>query len=351
MKKQNIKKSKALVIVLIMIILFVNSLLNISANEKRIYLIGDSIVCDYPKSKNPQKGWGQTLYREFKNKSNLQVRYPIEHKLYNEVIQYKLSNLMIENWAFCGASTKSFFNTDRLKYLGAKLKRGDFVFIQLGANDDRWWGCSLSDYERYLNLFIKQIKEKNAIPVLITPVPYCRFYNKKLPIYVPKHRNIMIKLSKKYKIPLLDLGKDTAEYFTSLGVKKTEKLYLILPKRKFKNFPNGSNDRTHFTYEGAKVLNRILLTEVDQDNRLKGISDKFCVHTRNLSKTMNKASKLVSSKKYTKKSRKYLQSVLKKSKKTLYNPSAKQKEINKCNSNIKKARKRLKKLKKQKRKK
>ncbi|WP_039930643.1 hypothetical protein [Anaerostipes caccae] len=103
-------------------------------------------------------------------------------------------------------------------------------------------------------------------------------------------------------------------------------------------------DNMHFTPKGATTLAKILSVEIKYKSQLNPISGKVSLRTNSLYKTINKASKL-KSKKYNKKTWKYMQKKLKTSKKLLYSITPKQKSIDKSNASLKKAIKKLKKVK------
>ena len=81
--------------------------------EPTIWLIGDSTVCNYSKSRYPQTGWGQMLP------------------------QYCKSDVKVDNHAVGGRSTKSFIAEKRWDKVMAGLKKGDFLMIQFGHNDQK----------------------------------------------------------------------------------------------------------------------------------------------------------------------------------------------------------------------
>ena len=84
-------------------------------------------------------------------------------------------NVRISNHAVNGRSTKSFLDQGRLKPIAKQLKKGDFLFIQFGHNDEKD-----SDPDRYtdpdstfaenLKIFVDCAREKGAVPVIISPV-------------------------------------------------------------------------------------------------------------------------------------------------------------------------------------
>lgn len=177
----------------------------------------------------------------------------------------------------------------------------------------------MDEYKAYLVDYTKQIRKKGAKPVLITP-PSVNTKAKYTP-YVPQYRSVILSIGKEYKIPVLDLGIKSSEYFNLIGKKEANKMYL--------------KDKMHFTPKGAKTLAKILTVEMQYQNQLKDLSGKLRLKTNVLYRTINKASKLNSAK-YSKKSWNKVQRQLRNSKKLLYDSMATQKAIDSSNRKLKK---------------
>ena len=128
-------------------------------NKITVYLIGDSTVSIKEKRNYPETGWGMPFTQFF-----------------NE-------NVKIDNRAMNGRSTSSFLQENRWKPVVSTLKKGDYVLIQFGHNDEgkgeRYKDRSTTPDEFKLNLmkYIDETKAKSAIPVLITPVSR-RYFDK-----------------------------------------------------------------------------------------------------------------------------------------------------------------------------
>src|SRR5690606_1798871 len=88
-----------------------------------IHAIGDSTMANKPDPEdNPERGWVQML-------SDL-----------------SLPHVTIINHAVNGRSTRSFINENRWDSVRNQLKKGDYVFIQFGHNDQKE-----DDPNRYTN--------------------------------------------------------------------------------------------------------------------------------------------------------------------------------------------------------
>lgn len=130
------------------------------ASDAKIYLVGDSTVCSFSDNYYlPRYGYGTQLY----NYINCEPT-------------------QIKNLALSGRSSKSFINEGNYTTLKNGLKEGDYLIIGFGHNDeksddaDRFTSAKgdkdtagsfqNSLYENY----IKLAEEKNATPILCTPI-------------------------------------------------------------------------------------------------------------------------------------------------------------------------------------
>ncbi len=112
-----------------------------------IFLLGDSTVTDQPGE--PYSSWGQMLTAFFK------------------------PEIAIANNAESGESLRSSLGAKRLDKVLSQLKKGDFVFIQYGHNDEKEKGegvGALTTYKKSLKNYVEAVKAKGGNVVLITPM-------------------------------------------------------------------------------------------------------------------------------------------------------------------------------------
>jgi|YelNatPaOPRAMG01_1025707.scaffolds.fasta_scaffold01497_6 lysophospholipase L1-like esterase len=202
----------------------------------RIFLIGDSTMANKPLADNPERGWGQLLPMYFND------------------------NVTIENFARNGRSTKSFINEGIWKTVLNKLEPGDYLFIQFGHNDEKVKDTSryappFTSYKNNLIKFVKEAREKGALPVLITPVNRRKFNsNKKLVDTHGDYPEVVRQVAKEQNVPLIDLYESSKILFSKLGPDGTKKIFLWVPKAQYASLPNGKKDDTHFSLYGAEVI-------------------------------------------------------------------------------------------------
>ena len=228
------------------------------AQKTTLYTIGDSTMANKKDpDKNPEHGWAQVLQPFFKD------------------------DVVVVNKAVNGRSTKSFINEKRWDSIYKKLKKGDYVFIEFGHNDEK-----IEDSTRYTNphttyrynliRFVKESREKGAIPVLLTSIARRNFNEKG--VLVPTHGDYPLETrltAQEYKVPFIDL-----EYFTELleqsyGPEKSKQLHLHIKAGENPYYDKDKADDTHLSLLGATKIAQIVIHQIKQseDPQLKKLKD------------------------------------------------------------------------------
>jgi lysophospholipase L1-like esterase len=112
-----------------------------------IYIAGDSTSTDQPGE--PFNSWGQMLTRFLK------------------------PDIAVANHGESGESLRSFFGEKRFDKVMSLIRPGDYLFIQMGHNDqkDTSPGAgAFTSYKDFLKRMVAAAREKGATPVLITPM-------------------------------------------------------------------------------------------------------------------------------------------------------------------------------------
>lgn len=217
------------------------------AQKTTIYTIGDSTMADKKDpERNPEHGWAQVLQPFFKD------------------------SFVIENKAVNGRSTKSFINEKRWDSIYKKLKKGDYVFIEFGHNDEK-----IEDSTRYTNphtsyrynliRFVKESREKGAIPILLTSIARRNFNEKG--VLVPTHGDYPLTtrlVAQEYKVPFIDL-----EYYTELleqsyGPEKSKQLHLHFKAGENAYYDKDKADDTHLSLKGATAIAQIVVNQIKE---------------------------------------------------------------------------------------
>lgn len=125
----------------------INSITIEKVDVPTIFLLGDSTVCDQPGE--PYASWGQMITRFFGDK------------------------IAVANHAESGESLRSSFGAKRLDKVLSQMKRGDFLLIQYGHNDEKEKGegvGAMTTYKASLKQFTEAAKAKGATVILIDPM-------------------------------------------------------------------------------------------------------------------------------------------------------------------------------------
>jgi lysophospholipase L1-like esterase len=193
-------------------------------HARRIFLVGDSTVCDQPG--DPYSGWGQQLP------------------------QYLRKGVSVANYADSGESTVTYLSDTRLWATVQPLIRpGDLVLIQLAHNDKT---TDEVTYRANLETLVAGVREKGGNPVLVTPIVRRWFnsdgtLNNNTALLVNglgvDHPAVIRSVAATEGVPLIDLTAKTKALVESLGVEGSKAIYLY----------NEKKDNTHTSVHGATV--------------------------------------------------------------------------------------------------
>ena len=227
---------------LFLVLMFVELSFVISANKAvTIFIVGDSTAANKDTSGGKlERGWGQ-LFQNYFNK-NLAV---------------------VDNHARNGRSSKSFMTDGLWAKVTTLIKKGDYVLIQFGHNDEKKGDTARytqpgSTFDQYLTKYVTEIKNLGGIPVLMSPVVRCSWKNGVLVDTHGEYRNTAKNLAKKLKVSFVDANSITEKLESSLGEKGSQKLHMIYKPGEVSAYPNGVNDSAHYNEYGAKTVARLL---------------------------------------------------------------------------------------------
>lgn len=198
----------------------------------RVFMAGDSTMANKP-ADLPEYGWGQALPRFFSDPA------------------------MIHNHAVNGRSTKSFIDEGRWQKIVDELHAGDFVIIQFGHNDEKIEDAKRgtdpkTTFSDNLRRFIREVRAKEASPILATPV--CRRSFRppgKLRDTHGAYPDALRAVATEENVPLLDLQRATAQWLENVGDEPSKQFFMWIEPGKFEQLPQGAQDNTHFGESGA----------------------------------------------------------------------------------------------------
>lgn len=192
-------------------------------NLPTVYLLGDSTVCDQPSE--PYNSWGQMLTRFFK------------------------PNVVIANNAESGESLRSSLGARRLDKVLSTMKRGDYLIIQYGHNDEKEKGEGIGAFTTYkadLKKFVEGAREHGGSPIVVTPVQRRTFDQAgKIINSHGDYPEAVRQVAREENVPLIDLNAMSKVFYETLGPEKS-----LLA---FKS-GDGTHHNNYGSYELAKCI-------------------------------------------------------------------------------------------------
>lgn len=218
----------------------------VASAQITIFVCGDSTAATKDITKgSPERGWGHMLQPFFD---------PAE--------------VVVENHAVNGRSTKSFVTLGHWQKVEERMKPGDYVFIEFGHNDtkesDTTRFTTPEQYGKNLLRYIEIIRSKGATPVLLTQV--CRRWWKQGEL-ADSHGEYLKechRVAQESGVLFIDAEKLTRDWLTPLGDEGSQKYFMNLPAGKYPSHPEGKNDNTHFTVPGARIVARMICQEIER---------------------------------------------------------------------------------------
>ena len=239
-----------------------------------IFTIGDSTMANKKlEGENPERGWGQMLPRYF------------------------TEDIVIDNHAVNGRSSKSFIDEGRWDKVLAKLKRGDYVFIQFGHNDEKSDEKRHTDpgttFDANLRRFVEEARAKGAIPVLFNSIVRRNFgeadattvaqavvqddirqeANPNTPreetkagarlidthgAYLDSPRTV----ARELEVPFVDLNRVTRDLVEQMGPEASKQLFVWVAPKTVPALPDGREDNTHLNVRGAATVAWLAVQEI-----------------------------------------------------------------------------------------
>lgn len=207
-----------------------------------IYLCGNSTVVD--QHYEPWASWGQMITRWFG------------------------PEVAISNHAESGLTARTFIASYRLDKILTTLKKGDYVFVEFGHNDEKekkpgdgaWY-----HYQYQLKIFVDQVRAKGAEIVFCTPTQR-RAFDKDNKTLLNTHGDFpaaMKMVAEKENVPLIDLNAMTKTFFETLGLEDSKRALVHYPEEAY---GRKLEDNTHFNPFGAYEVAKCVVMGMKQLN-------------------------------------------------------------------------------------
>jgi pectinesterase len=172
------------------------------------------------------------------------------------------------DYAWSGASSKSFADAGLLGEVLDMLQPGDYLLISFGHNDEKVEDPARgtdprTTFKEYLQKYLDGAAERGAQGVLVTPVERRRF--SPLGIAQDSHGaypQAVRELAAATGTPLVDLTASSKALWQELGAEGTKSHFLHTAPGQYPQYPDGAADNTHFQAAGALAVARLVASEL-----------------------------------------------------------------------------------------
>ncbi|MFZ0598892.1 MAG: SGNH/GDSL hydrolase family protein, partial [Flavobacterium sp.] len=191
----------------------------------------------------------------------------------------------VENHALGGTSSRTFQDKGLWNVVLNKLKKGDYVLIQFGHNDDGPLNDSLRargtikgignetkeidniltkkheivhTYGWYIQKIIREAKSKGAIPIVCSPIPRNDWKDGKVPRNDQSYGLWAKQIADKEKVTFINLNDEMSLEMENLGEQKVTGTYFY------------KKDHTHTSAKGAVLSASVIINQLkESQNSLK----------------------------------------------------------------------------------
>ena len=195
-----------------------------------IYIAGDSTSTD--QGKEPYNSWGQMITSFFK------------------------PDIAVANNGESGESLRSYIGENRLAKVMSVIKPGDYLFIQMGHNDQKEKGPGVGAFTTYkadLKLFVAEARKHGATPVLITPMNRRTFNaSGKVTNSLGDFPAAVRQVAKEGSVALIDLNAMSKSMYEAFGPDGSKVLF-------------AGTDHTHHSDLGSYELAKCVIQGIRKD--------------------------------------------------------------------------------------
>ncbi|MFV0574957.1 MAG: pectinesterase family protein [Vibrio sp.] len=272
----------------------------VKSASTRVFLVGDSTVSNYEPDVYPRMGWGQAFD-----------------------LQYSNRHFTIVNAARSGRSSRDYINGRWLSSLEPYVKPGDYLFIEFSHNDEKCNGangdrgvvdvanlCTYPNsasgkvqfpqgkpeysFQKSLERYLSFAKEHKMQPVFVTSTARAKTVDGSngTPInpeqhvtkqnssngyaYFGSYTQTVLDTAKQHHVPVIDLQTASIELGNKAGENWTD-IWLAVDPAQYPYYEGKTGslatpDSTHFQKHGAEALTNIVVKQIKQEPKLKGLA-------------------------------------------------------------------------------
>lgn len=217
-----------------------------------VFLCGNSTVVD--QDNEPWASWGQMIPRFFDEE------------------------VCFANYAESGETAASFIAAGRLKKLLTQIKKGDYVIVEFGHNDQKLKGVGDGAFYSFMTnmkVFVDEIRRRGATPILVTPTQRRSFDKEgKIADTHLDYPEATRFLCQREGVHLIDLHAMTRTLYEAMGPEASKGAFVHYPAGSYPGQDKPLADNTHFNPYGAYQISKCVI------EGMKGLNLELLHHLR-----------------------------------------------------------------------
>ena len=196
-----------------------------------IHIAGDSTAAIFPATDATMRvGWGAVLDPLFD------------------------STVTVDDAALSGRSTKSYIDEGAWTTLQAKIKTGDYLFIEFGHNDEKSddparYTDPATTYRTNLKTFINGARARGGVPVLMTSICRRQFSGSTVTGTHGAYTTAVFAVGQETGTPVVDMETLTKNWLMMLGPTASVAMF-------------ATDDNTHTNMQGAVAIAKLAVTGI-----------------------------------------------------------------------------------------
>ncbi len=201
-----------------------------------IWLCGNSTVVD--QDYEPWASWGQMIPRWFNDK------------------------VCFANYAESGETASTFIAAGRLKKILSLMKKGDYILVEFGHNDQKQKFAGAGAYYNFafcLKQFIDEARLRGATPIFVTPTQRRSFQNGRIQETHGDYPDAMREVAKREGVSVIELHDMTRTFYETLREPASTKAFVHYPANTFPGQTTALADNTHFNPYGAYEIAKMVI--------------------------------------------------------------------------------------------
>ena len=202
-----------------------------------VFLCGNSTVVD--QDDEPWASWGQMITRWFTD------------------------SVCFCNLAESGETASTFISVGRLKKGLSMMKKGDYIIMEFGHNDQKQKFAGAGAYYNFataLKTFVDESRRLGATPIFITPTQR-RMFDAEGHIRETHadYPEAMAWVAQRENCPLIDLHTMTRTLFEAMGEEGSKRAFVHYPAGSYPGQTTAFADNTHFNPYGAYQIAKCVI--------------------------------------------------------------------------------------------